>query len=356
MPVGVAQPRTRRLSPAAVRTIATAFNPRDNGITPLRLGLALAVIYSHSFVTGGFGFDPLYRITGGQMQLGTAAVISFFGLSGFLLARSRASSAFVPYLRNRVLRVVPGLWACVGVTALAAIPVAVALGGRAPPDQVSAFVLRAMTFQGPLVIDGLYPGSALSSFVNAPLWTLAPEMLCYVGLGLIGWCARTLRSVVLAVALASFGVAHMLADGTWLLVHLPVAFLVGTLLFHHAARVPLASPVAFALLALTVAAAMVGSLGLVAPLTLPYLALWIGLTQPLRWKRDLSYGAYIHAWPIQQLLTTVGVASLGWASYIALTVPLVLGVAYVSAVLIEEPAMRLRYRPAATAKSPAPTG
>ena len=56
----------------------------DNAITPLRLGLALLVVFSHAFDVGGFGPDPLERVTGGQMKVGTVAVIAFFGLSGFL--------------------------------------------------------------------------------------------------------------------------------------------------------------------------------------------------------------------------------------------------------------------------------
>ncbi len=142
-------------------SIASAFDPRDNGITSVRLGLALLVIFSHAFVAGGFGFDPLMTATGGQMQLGTVAVIGFFGVSGFLLARSREGSSLGRYLRNRALRIVPGLWVCLGFVALVVVPIAVATGGTADPAQVQAFVLHAGTFGlMPVEIDGLFAGAA----------------------------------------------------------------------------------------------------------------------------------------------------------------------------------------------------
>ena len=45
-------------------TLGRAYDPRANAITPMRLGLALLVVFSHSFVTGSFGYDPLYTHAG----------------------------------------------------------------------------------------------------------------------------------------------------------------------------------------------------------------------------------------------------------------------------------------------------
>ena len=340
-----------------MKTIEQAFDPRDNGITPVRLGLALLVVFSHSFVAGGFGYDPLYHVSGGQMQLGTVAVIAFFGLSGFLLARSRATAPLLAYVRNRALRILPGLWACLAVIALGFIPLAVASGGTASPEDVVRFVTNAASLQlVPVHIDGLFPGSAMPSVVNAPLWTLPPEALCYVGLGLVGAMSARLTPLLLTGILAIFVVANVSTGGQWLLLHLPVAFLVGTLLYHHRTRLPLSGTLAVALVVLTGASAIADALAVVAPLALPYVALWVGASQPVRWTRDLSYGAYIYAWPTQQLLAVIGVPMLGWLAYIALTVPLVLALAWTSAVVIEEPAMRLRHRPRTALKATVAAG
>jgi len=74
---------------------ADAFRPCDNSFGFLRLALALLVVFYHCFPLGGFGADPLQRITGGRQAFGSVAVSFFFVLSGFLVARSAvgASSA-----------------------------------------------------------------------------------------------------------------------------------------------------------------------------------------------------------------------------------------------------------------------
>ena len=63
---------------------------------------------------------------------------------------------------------------------------------------------------------------------------------------------------------------------------------------------------------------------------------------PLRWSLDLSYGTYIYAWPIQQLLAMGGLAAMGFVPYLTGCLVLILGVALVSAKLVEEPALQLR--------------
>ena len=77
----------------------------QNGITAARLGLALLVVVSHSFVLTGH-LEPLVAETG-QLSLGFAAVLGFFGLSGWLLAGSRLRTTPLPFLRNRALRIYP---------------------------------------------------------------------------------------------------------------------------------------------------------------------------------------------------------------------------------------------------------
>ena len=125
-------------------------------------------------------------LTGGQLQLGSAAVIAFFGLSGYLLARSREQLTILPYLRNRALRLVPALWVCIAVTLVGVVPIAVALGGSADPRQLVEWAFAAATFQiGHVPVIGLYAGNTLPDWVNGPLWTLPPEVLCYLVLALM---------------------------------------------------------------------------------------------------------------------------------------------------------------------------
>src|SRR4051794_4880501 len=81
---------------------------RANGITALRLGLALWVLVMHAWPAGGFGADPLTWATGGRLDGGgSVAVWAFFGLSGFLLASSRQRLPVGAFAWRRARRILP---------------------------------------------------------------------------------------------------------------------------------------------------------------------------------------------------------------------------------------------------------
>jgi peptidoglycan/LPS O-acetylase OafA/YrhL len=320
-------------------TIGSAFQP-DNAITALRLGLAVLVVFSHSFVAGGFGVDPLMTATGGQMQLGTVAVIGFFGLSGFLLTRSRERSSLPKYLRNRVLRIVPGLWVCLGFIALVVVPIAVALGGRANSAQVEVFVIHAARFDlVPVAIDGLYIGNASPDLVDVSLWTLPVEILCYVVLAAV---PRRLLRAGAQVFLVLFVIANTSTHGNLPSLHLPIAFASGAILYLERHRIPFSGRLALGAVAVTVVSAIFGSLAVVAPLTLPYVGVWLGFRFQVSLTRDLSYGVYIYGWPIQSLLAMLGTTSLGVLPYFVLSLAPVLAMAFVSWTMVEVRALHLR--------------
>ncbi len=89
-----------------------------------------------------------------------------------------------------------------------------------------------------------------------------------------------------------------------------------------------------------------------APL-LAYALLWLSsiVRQP-GWiaKNDVSYGFYIYAWPVQQLVILVAGASLAFPVYLVATVVLTFALAWLSWVAVERRAMRW-VRPASTAQT-----
>jgi peptidoglycan/LPS O-acetylase OafA/YrhL len=323
-----------------LETTEGAVNPRANAITPMRLGLALLVVFSHAYPVGGFGPDGLFDLTG-QMQLGTVAVIGFFGLSGFLLAQSRISSSLGRYILRRALRIIPGLWVCIVLIGLLAVPLAVALGGRASLDEVARFIGSAATFQPlPVDIPGLYAGTGVPFIVDAPLWTLPWEVYMYVVLALVGIGGpRLMRSACPALLIAA-AILNWATQGTALELYgqLPVAFLTGSCLYLHA--VPLRREIAAASLVATVVAATFGHLAVFGPITIAYLALYLGMRLPLRWTFDVSYGVYIYGWPVQSLLAEAGGARFGLVPFVALTLLVVIPIAALSARFVEMPALR----------------
>ena len=72
-------------------------------------------------------------------------------------------------------------------------------------------------------------------------------------------------------------------------------------------------------------------------------------------RNDVSYGFYIYAWPVQQLVVLIGGAALGMPVYILITIVVTFALAWLSWVLIERPAMLL-VRPTGKRLRPEPVG
>ena len=114
--------------------------------------------------------------------------------------------------------------------------------------------------------------------------------------------------------------------------------------------------VALAALLLVPSAFLVDYRLVAAPLV-AYCALALGsmMTAP-RWRftQDLSYGTYVYAFPLQQLLACVGLATLPMAVFAGLAIAVTLPVAAASWFLVERPALRLKRRPERRSCPPAP--
>ena len=81
---------------------------------------ALLVIFSHSLTLGGYRSETLW----GHGTLGDYAVDGFFAVSGFLITGSATRNHVVRYLWQRALRILPGFWVCLLITAIVAGPIA----------------------------------------------------------------------------------------------------------------------------------------------------------------------------------------------------------------------------------------
>lgn len=378
LPVGVL--RKARSWNASTTSLNTAFNPRSNSIAFLRLVLALSVLFSHTFPLGGFsnGDDPLDLISGRQFNFGTVAVDGFFVLSGYLIARSFVSSSrLADYFWRRVLRIFPGYWVCLIVTALVVAPLAWhrQVGGylgvfRVQSDSPMQYVLNNWTLIiGQWDIAGLFartPANTLRrlAMMDGALWTLKYEFLCYIGLGALGMLAllfrRRLLVLVLVGALAVLYVAFVffpvptmnvlvladprLVDGQ--LYRLVYMFALGVLLFVFGDRIPLSNGLAIlaatAIVILVVSGAGFAVFGQTAA---AYLFLWLAIRLPITRadaRGDFSYGIYIYAWPVEELSADYGLNRWGYLPYAFSVVVITLALAVLSWHLVERPALSLK--------------
>jgi peptidoglycan/LPS O-acetylase OafA/YrhL len=122
-------------------------------------------------------------------------------------------------------------------------------------------------------------------------------------------------------------------------------FFAGALLYTLRERVPLHWSLAACSAAVVGIVPALGAPAVLVALPLGHLMLWLGAALPLRAigrRNDLSYGMYIYAFPVQQVLVLLGVHHEGLPLYVFLSIVATLPLAVLSWVAVERPAQRLK--------------
>lgn len=295
---------------------------RGNNFNALRLFLALLVIFSHSFPLAlgngrhGEDPDPLNRWTQLQMSFGTMAVYAFFFISGFLITASwlRSESVF-DYFIKRILRIYPGF--------IVALLFSAALVWAACPEFRAATHPLSWLWslsQDMLKLDGrsiygrgIFAGNPNPAAANGSLWTIPTEFSCYLfilvaGLfGLFKWRFLVLGAVVTGYGVCVSGLFH--GNNKYDVFY--SCFAMGALAWVWKDKIPFCSRTAIGcLVILLVTSHFAPWFSIVFPLAGGYCILWLAYGPQLtlaNWtaKTDLSYGTYLYAYPIQQLLASL---------------------------------------------------
>lgn len=366
---------TSRASGTPHRSLQEAFSSPNNALNSVRLFLAFLVIFGHAFPLGGF--EPFTAGPFVHSGWHGTAVEGFFTISGFLILASAMRMPLFPYLWRRFLRIYPGYVVAIFVTALVFAPLGIVWGASWNTMETVRYLLKSLTLKaGDLPVEG---GVPWPNTWNGSLWTLFYEALAYVGVGVfvaIPWVRRNLH-IAVPILTAVLTLAWNLIPQSFIDENLPARFAVyttnglrlwtffawGMLAYTFADRIrPRTFTVAlstFALVAFLSTPAL-GSFGIILPPLLAYVTLAAGALLPLRLgsKNDLSYGVYVYAFPIQQLLILAGITQFGWlvtaVSCALVTVPFALA----SWHFVEQPALSLKSKIPARPRnvsSPAPS-
>ena len=338
-------------------TIATVFDASSNSLNAIRLLLALAVIVSHSWAIGHFGPEP----EAGGARLGTWAVLGFFGISGFLITRSRLSGqTALNFYRGRALRIFPAFIVSLIVVAFVLAPLSIVFDPAGHWSFVNSFSYFVRNFAlYPPILQQDAIGDTLQHVPyrgvwNGSLWTLFWEAVCYVALGVAGsFLSRRGLKIGSVAVFAAASVLSLLNETA--LVPLPelagrvlplfAIFAAGAIVFLFADRIRVSAVTvgaALVVLAGAVLAGVVQSLG-----ALPLIFLIMLLGQVLSLNRvgsdyDLSYGVYIYAWPVQQYVFLVGGNDAPLLVEIVVSILATTALAYLSSRYIEKPALLLK--------------
>lgn len=349
---------TGRCNRFARLTIGQAFNPRNNALNLLRIGFAALVIFSHSLILGGFGSELLW----GHGSLGDLAVDSFFAVSGFLITPSASQNSVARYLWQRVLRIFPGFWVCLLLTSVVAGPVAWAASGKslaeywsAPHGPVQYVAANSWLAMRTYAIAGTPRGVPYPSAWDGSLWTLRWEFTCYLMVAALAATAvLRRRQIVLALWAFSWlaGLAAAAAGiptytdtfGHDLLRFVPI-FFAGSVLWLYKEKVPDNKFLFAGTLCLVVAGTFLRNPEVLSGPPLAYVCIWAAIHLPgkrIGARYDISYGTYIYAFVVGQVLAVWRLYRWGYVPFTLLTLAVTLLLAAVSCIAIEQPALRLK--------------
>jgi len=269
----------------------------SNNFHIIRYSLAVFVVYSHSYGLLGMHEPGLLYYT-----FGALAVKCFFCLSGYLIALSCVRTASLSsYAWNRTLRIFPALFVA--------------------------------------MIASYYIGSHFDHFitnpvpyiVNGPVWTLAWEVFCYFLCGLLWWMGLLTRSSlgpIIVISWMLYIIYPSESETAVVVVPLMLLFFLGAYisLIKEKINFTYIGPLSLLVLALvSIDTKLVGLTwffghvpflyGPDLPLqkyqtlaflfSLPFFMIWLAYLKPImNLRNDYSYGIYILAWPVQQVLVT----------------------------------------------------
>jgi peptidoglycan/LPS O-acetylase OafA/YrhL len=344
---------------------------RVNNFDLLRLlaALQVAVVHSIGFMKPTGSFARLLEEVVNRFP----GVPIFFVISGVLISKSyERSDSLRDYIRNRCLRIFPGLWVCLVVSVAVMLAIGVgSLGQITTPawllwwaEQMSLFQSFQAAFLKP-VTAGL----------NGSLWTIPVELEFYIVLpalyGILGLRKRLGNMRLLAIALASLALQLLIVNRLpsvvkvrgFSLLQITLApylwmFLVGVSIQQNWSTVRgwLTGRAHWWGLAYAIVCAAGGWLHVNAgydfmnPVYLLPLAGFIvsvamsapQLSARILRHHDLSYGLYLYHMLVVHLLVALAAPS-GWAG-IAAVIIVSLGLAALSWTLVEKPYLRSKRR------------
>jgi len=317
----------RRKAGAAIRESMSDWDRRENNFDFMRLSLAVLVIYSHGYALGlgSEVAEPFVRLTGGQVSGGVIAVDAFFVMSGFLIAASAERSRTVgSFLRKRFARIYPAFLVAALLTALLVVPLS---GGRLLysdwPMKIGNFVWKSLWLTEFSYV-GVFTTNPFPNVINGSTWSIPYEFWCYIGVAallVVGILRR--RSIVLGLFVAAWIVSILFRIEGWILggkqlglvfgppqiwARMLPLYLSGVVFYLYRDRIPLRGGIAAVSLAAIVGASFFYSgWTIFFPLAGTYLTFWFAFTPVIRLRHfgrfgDFSYGTYLYAFPIEQLV------------------------------------------------------
>ncbi|WP_141501871.1 acyltransferase family protein [Paenibacillus luteus] len=336
------------------KSIGDCFNSRENNFDLIRLFAAILVVFSHSYplTLGSNASEPFIKLTNGQETFGGLGVSIFFIISGFLITYSFERCANVyEYFRNRILRIYPALIVLILFTVFILGPILTTIGGKAYFSNpatlryLESFMLVNMQYSLPAVFENNpYPNA-----VNGSLWTLWYEFFFYIVVAVLGSLKMLKKVVIVPLFLLVLFVAYKIDSTVAVFQYFELFkyFSMGMIVYLFRDDIKLnryaalLSGIALTLLAWS------GYYKLGFILCGTYIIFYLGfgvkkVIKKFQEKGDFSYGMYIYAFPIQQIVSLLLIDHITPFYNFVIATPITLAISIFSWYQIEKKSLQLK--------------
>lgn len=345
--------------------ISHYMSGRDNNFNLLRVLAAVFIAYYHCyFMTMGAAMtDESYPV----MYAASQIVLNFFFVaSGFLIARSfERRRDLVAYGAARALRLLPGVFVLSVLIAFVMGPVVteVTLAEYFSSLLTWGYVPATTALQPDMRLPGVFASNVNPYEIDEALWTLRYEVVCYIGLALVGVAGLLRRgrgfaliagAATIGYLLVTFATSLREVSAIHHMAHFGMSFLLGMVLYIYRETIPLSGAAALGLCGLAGCGVYLFGWRAGEPLTIlatGYSIIWLayvpgGMIRGYNSLGDYSYGVYIYHYPVEQLFMKY-IGGFSVPGLFAVSMPVVLVLAYLSWRLVEWPALERKVEVAA---------
>lgn len=324
-------------------------NSRNNNFDVIRFLAAVIVVFSHSFPLslGDNQKEWLSNITEGQATLGYISVFTFLIISGYLITQSYdRTKNILKYTQARILRIIPGLTVLILLTTFLLGPVftELSLSQYLASKDTYRYLRAILVFKMPYTLPGVFSRNPYPYTVNGSLWTLVCEAKCYIiigGLGVLNLLKKKVIMFLFMVILIWFNVHN--SDTLFMF----VCFFAGSAYYMFRNKIKICFQYFIISLVLLLTAGIFGLLKEAFPILGGYIVLYLAFNQWIKLYNfnkhgDFSYGIYIYAFPIQQVIVYLSNYTINPYLLFLISMPLILVFSILSWHLIEKQCLKLR--------------
>lgn len=345
----------------------------SNNFDFLRFLAAMFVIISHSFAIKGMKEPGV-----GSLSLGGLGVMIFFVLSGYLITKSLITSKnIIQFYWNRFLRIIPALifLSLFIILIIGALSTTLDLADYFSSKETWQYMWYCVTlFRYHDQIPSVFESNPFPSAINGSLWTLRYEVAIYLIVGMIG-LFKKLKKPAFFVCLFILSVFCTIIFSIYndlfissITPHVPniiIAliieynnifyamsmfssyFLCGSLFHFYQDKIQFTIPKLLFFTIIFILSLFIGYSHLLFLCSVPYLLLHLGniknkYLNNFSAKGDFSYGLYIFAFPIQQLIIYYTNNNISIEIFIVLASIFTLIMSYISWHLIEKKALEYK--------------